>query len=519
MDRLALPDWFERDLFVYPPLDRREGTSTDDIRGAWRSAFEERTAPLGLYVHIPAELACVPQPDLPGGTHPYLRCLQHEAQRLIPAGEAPFANVYIGGGSRGALTTLPAEAIDALLTWLHDRFDLSASDQFTAEIDALLVDQEKAALLKRHGVNRITTRLPLLEDERDRLAFARGVRRCRKAGIRAIDVDLKGPWKDRAALEADAALVAKLKPDSVNLPFGISPPEKDGPPVKNTQLCQMRELRGAILGLGSHAVSYAGRRLVYAKAGGFFLYVRTCLRGGALRYTGGPVSQAQAMRGRLIAGLGEDGYVDREAFREAFASYPEEAFPEIFDALLRKGMLIREGARLKISAADKAGRLTCAAALFEEKFLPTDSAAPVETGATTPAQAPQELMDAAIAAYGSGDAAAALRKLDECLRAAPGDPNALMTRSAVHAGMKDPGSARSDIDAVITPLEKRLAAGGEPWESGASLPARRLLADALSSRAGLRPAAEARADIELALLTAPADWPRAGECAAQLCAS
>ncbi len=513
------PEWFEDRVFTYPPKGSWNSVKLEAVRKAWRSAGEEDYAPRGLYIEIPCELGFVPRPSPSEGTHPFVTCLKREVEALDVPARLALESVYIGSGGAGTLTHLGADAVLDLLEGLRERFGMDDLRQFIAEVDAAAVTIEIAGLLKGAGVDRVSTNLSRAQTRgREKEAFARGLAYCRDAGIPAIDIDLKGPWKDRGEMGQDVDFALALKPDSVNLPFGshgddaleakLAELGPRGGRNKNLQLSQARELRGAVLGLGPGAVSFVGREMAYAKGGGYVAYLRSLLRGETPRLVGGSISKTSAMRGRIIAGFGEEGFVQRPAFRQAFGENPEEAFPEIFERLSVEGKIVTHGEQLQVASTRKEDRIYCAKLFCEERYRnPAPSIRGGHPAGTPPSPVARELLDAAVKAFGKGDSKGALGSLDRCIETSPDYVDARMTRAAVYTAVKDSEAALRDLDDVIGKLEDLLDQESEPWISGTSLPWRRALFDVLQSRAALwadkGKRDRASADRQQALLISP----------------
>ena len=69
---------------------------------------------------------------------------------------------YMGGGTPGILTP---DQMDAILTALEESFDLSACPEITVEIGRPdTITAEKLAVLKSHGVTRVSVNPQTMED-------------------------------------------------------------------------------------------------------------------------------------------------------------------------------------------------------------------------------------------------------------------------------------------------------------------------------------------------------------------
>lgn len=97
---------------------------------------------------------------------PFLQALDREIDavaELLPRAGAKIRTVYFGGGTP---TTLTAEQLDRLLVHLESALDLSGVSEFTVEAgrpDTITAD--KLAVLRRHGVDRISVNPQSMEDE------------------------------------------------------------------------------------------------------------------------------------------------------------------------------------------------------------------------------------------------------------------------------------------------------------------------------------------------------------------
>jgi len=97
---------------------------------------------------------------------PYLEALFGEIERtgamVKQAGQRPVA-LYMGGGTP---TTLSAEQLDALCGKMEECFDLSALREYTVEAGRPdTITPEKLAVLKKHGVTRLSVNPQTMSDE------------------------------------------------------------------------------------------------------------------------------------------------------------------------------------------------------------------------------------------------------------------------------------------------------------------------------------------------------------------
>ncbi len=161
-----------------------------------------------------------------GRTHLYLDALFKELDYVAEKKKGCVLDtVYFGGGTP---TSLSPEDLDLLFTKLKETFDFSTVREFTVEAGRPdSITREKLAVLKRHGVTRISInpqtmkqetlkligRQHTVEDVRDRFRLAR------EMGFDNINMDLiiglpeEGLEDVRATMEA----VKELAPDSVTV--------------------------------------------------------------------------------------------------------------------------------------------------------------------------------------------------------------------------------------------------------------------------------------------------------------
>ncbi|MCD7945448.1 MAG: coproporphyrinogen dehydrogenase HemZ [Clostridiales bacterium] len=130
---------------------------------------------------------------------PYLDTLDREidaAAEILPRAEAAVRSVYIGGGTP---TTLSPAQLDRLLGHICRAFDLSRLSEWTVEAGRPdTITAEKLAVLRQHGVDRVSVNPQTMEDEvlqamgREHTAadILRAYRLARDSGIPAVNMDL-----------------------------------------------------------------------------------------------------------------------------------------------------------------------------------------------------------------------------------------------------------------------------------------------------------------------------------------
>ncbi|MBI5210181.1 MAG: hypothetical protein HY927_09455 [Elusimicrobia bacterium] len=397
--------WTAAGVFVFPPRSLWRRLSTATVSAGWRglrggprvrdaawggsprgrasrsSSGEALTVrdPLGLYVHVPAELDALKEYFILQRRHPFLEALEREAAALdLPAG-LPLRTLYIGGAGAGALSSLEADEIAELLAWLRRRFGPEV-EQAAVEADASRLDAAKAAALARGGVDRVVALFPPGRGgavaRARRSAFYDGLAACRAAGIKHLCVDI--PMGDGVVqpaerrLEADRAMA--LGADSV-LVSGASATARgvaagrldaaDG----NLQLQHSWIYNASILGLGWGAVSHVRSRLVYGPGRDCFSHVRALLRGRPPSYEGARLSVDRERRAHIIRSLEDTGRVDAEAFRQAFGRRPEDVYPRLFGLLRREGGLVESEGGYRVADDREPARRTCAARFIDGRLL------------------------------------------------------------------------------------------------------------------------------------------------------
>ncbi len=119
--------------------------------------------------------------------------------RLCPPGEQPRAarirTIFVGGGTP---TTLPAADLSRLLRRLAALPTGDGPPEFTVEANPATVDERVAHVLAEAGVNRVSigaqsfdpAALRVLERIHRPVQVEQTVRACRRAGIRAVNLDL-----------------------------------------------------------------------------------------------------------------------------------------------------------------------------------------------------------------------------------------------------------------------------------------------------------------------------------------
>jgi oxygen-independent coproporphyrinogen-3 oxidase len=197
----------------------------EDIFAAGREA---RIA--GLYVHVPfCTTKChycdfysvaghLDQADA------YLDALEREIaiQRAMFPRFAPDT-IFIGGGTP---TLVPPAGLERLLELIRGAAEFSPAAEFTVEANPNTFDQEKAAILVRGGVNRISfgaqsfdpAELAALQRDHDPESVAPAVAAARAAGIDNVNLDLIFgiPGQTLASWDRSLRLALELEPQHLS---------------------------------------------------------------------------------------------------------------------------------------------------------------------------------------------------------------------------------------------------------------------------------------------------------------
>lgn len=161
-----------------------------------------------------------------GRTRLYLDALYQEMEYVAEKKKGcPLDTVYFGGGTP---TSLSAEDLDELITKLKATFDFSGVQEFTVEAGRPdSITREKFAVLKKHGVTRISINPQTMKQETLNLIGRRhsveDVKNCfwlaREMGFDNINMDLiiGLPEEELSDVRATMEEIRALAPDSVTV--------------------------------------------------------------------------------------------------------------------------------------------------------------------------------------------------------------------------------------------------------------------------------------------------------------
>ena len=224
---------FEEEYFVSP---QRTRLALEAAKAGLEAKRSLRPEELSLYVGIPfcptrCAYCSFVSADVQRAlklVEPFLEALDREidaAAQLLPRAGAVIRSVYMGGGTP---TTLSAPQLDHLLGHIRSAFDLSRLSEFTVEAGRPdTITAGKLAVLRKHGVDRISVNPQSMEDEvlramgrahtaADILAAYRLVR---EADFPAVNMDLiAGLPKDTVeGFQYTLDTVLELAPENVTV--------------------------------------------------------------------------------------------------------------------------------------------------------------------------------------------------------------------------------------------------------------------------------------------------------------
>jgi oxygen-independent coproporphyrinogen III oxidase len=187
--------------------------------------------PMALYLHIPFCAVRCPYCDfntysgLEGLFEAYTAALIQEIRTAgAAAGRPPATTLFIGGGTP---TVLPADLLSQILAACRESFDLLPDAEITSEANPGTVDQERFAVLRDLGVNRLSMGVQSFDDaelrwlgrihnaEEAEVAF----RAARAAGFANINLDFMFGLPDQAPATwaATLARAIDLGPEHLSL--------------------------------------------------------------------------------------------------------------------------------------------------------------------------------------------------------------------------------------------------------------------------------------------------------------
>jgi oxygen-independent coproporphyrinogen-3 oxidase len=154
-------------------------------------------------------------------TRRFLDALLREVE--IRAAEVQPRTIYFGGGTPSALTV---EQLDYLFRGLRERLDLSVLEEWELESNPATIRAEKAALLREHGVTRVSVGVQSWDDAllktlgrvHSAVQAERTVHILREAGFTNLNIDLMFavPGQTHAQWQATLERTVALNPEHIS---------------------------------------------------------------------------------------------------------------------------------------------------------------------------------------------------------------------------------------------------------------------------------------------------------------
>lgn len=194
-------------------------------------------APLSLYFHVPfcdelcrfcaCNTAVVRSAEMRNAYADLLIDELNRAARLTGA-DHEVTHLHWGGGTP---TSLPAEAIERVMTEVERLYPISANAEISIELDPRHVPEGCGALLSRLGFNRVSLGVqdidPAVQEASGRIQSEAQTESCiqgmREAGIRSVNIDLIYglPRQIEESVTRTAETIAALRPDRLAV-FGYA---------------------------------------------------------------------------------------------------------------------------------------------------------------------------------------------------------------------------------------------------------------------------------------------------------
>ncbi|WP_299201664.1 oxygen-independent coproporphyrinogen III oxidase [uncultured Tateyamaria sp.] len=220
----------------YPPANWFSDAVGEECVRTWQSTAPE-DAEISLYVHIPFcrrlcwFCACRTQGtrnDAP--LAPYVERILAEAQsaRDSFAKRVRPRRLHLGGGTP---TILSSSLLDHLLTGLNDIWELDQLEEFSVEVDPTDVGPKRLAMLKKHGMSRVSLGIQDFDPQvqkaigrhQSRDLTADVVEQLRGLDINALNFDLLYglPFQTEKTLSATLEAALEMDPGRIAL-FGYA---------------------------------------------------------------------------------------------------------------------------------------------------------------------------------------------------------------------------------------------------------------------------------------------------------
>lgn len=217
---------------IFPPQELASLLPIETAVDSWRKCLRGRAPDcFGIYVHIPfCQAKCTY--CFCGSWQAQTREIENYCDNLVREMEAfscvlgaiPVRSLYFGGGTP---SILPEKQLEALITGIYERFDLTRLEQFNFEAMPQNLTESKLSILKRFGVNRLTLGIQTLSPavlkiigrKQTRRQVEMVIRWIRKAGIRDFNVDFVAglPGETFESFARNLLFVLKHRPEMVHI--------------------------------------------------------------------------------------------------------------------------------------------------------------------------------------------------------------------------------------------------------------------------------------------------------------
>ncbi|AKG04270.1 coproporphyrinogen III oxidase [Salimicrobium jeotgali] len=331
----------------------------------------------------------------------YLEALEIEMDGYVPGAKQVMKTIYVGGGTP---TVLTAVQLEKLLKMIDGHFDIDKCEEYTFEANPGDLDQEKADLLAKYGVNRISLGVQTFDntllEELGRVHKEEDVYlnidRLRHAGIDNISIDLMYGLPNQSVELFEESVDKALE---LNLPHYSSyslqiepktvfhqrykkgelskPPEEDEVEMYHLLQKKLREEgiyhyeisnfsrpgyesehnltywdNAYYYGIGAGAHGYLpGKRTINIRP--LPAYLKKVFEDGKPVLHEEPVELKEMMEEEMFLGLRKMEGVSRARFKEKYDRDPDEVFGGAVDTLIDRGLLEEDGGYIKLTEQGK----------------------------------------------------------------------------------------------------------------------------------------------------------------------
>ncbi|SIS52278.1 radical SAM family heme chaperone HemW [Salimicrobium salexigens] len=331
----------------------------------------------------------------------YLEALEIEMDGYVPDAKQVMKTIYVGGGTP---TVLTAVQLEKLLKMIDGHFDIDKCEEYTFEANPGDLDQEKADLLAKYGVNRISLGVQTFDntllEELGRVHKEEDVylniERLRKAGIDNISIDLMYGLPNQSVELFEESVDKALE---LNLPHYSSyslqiepktvfhqrykkgelskPPEEDEVEMYHLLQRKLREEgiyhyeisnfsrpgyesehnltywdNACYYGIGAGAHGYLpGKRTINIRP--LPAYLKKVFEDGKPVLHEEPVGLKEMMEEEMFLGLRKMEGVSRARFEEKYDRDPDEVFGGAVDTLIGRGLLEEDSGYIKLTEQGK----------------------------------------------------------------------------------------------------------------------------------------------------------------------